>query len=175
MTARHSTRTGCYPGSFDPLTVAHLAIAEAALVQCNLARVDLVMSRSALGKDRHHAPIERRASVLEAAASTRPWLGTVVTDAQLLADIASGYDVLILGADKWAQVVDVQYYGSSEARDAAVARLPEVACAPRAGYVVPAGVIALEVDDWLREVSSTSVRAGRLAWRAPEASDAVGD
>lgn len=41
---------GCYPGSFDPLTIGHLAVAEAALVHCALDRLDLVLSEDPLGK-----------------------------------------------------------------------------------------------------------------------------
>ena len=83
-------------------------------------------SRVALGKESgHHAGLDERLAVLEAVARTRPWLGVRVTDAQLLTDVAAGYDALIVGADKWAQIVDPAWYGGSEtARDAAVARLP---------------------------------------------------
>ena len=43
----------------------------------------------------------------------------------------AGYDVVIIGADKWAQVVDPAWYGGSvDARDAAVARLPRVLVGP---------------------------------------------
>ena len=36
----------------------------------------------------------------------------VVTDRVHLADIAAGYDALVLGADKWAQVLDPAFYES---------------------------------------------------------------
>ena len=49
MTA-HGAR-GVYPGSFDPLTIAHLAIAEAAVHEAPLDHLDLALSRSALGKE----------------------------------------------------------------------------------------------------------------------------
>ena len=45
-----SPTVGVYPGSFDPLTVAHLAVAEAAVVHLGLVRVDLAISTDALGK-----------------------------------------------------------------------------------------------------------------------------
>ena len=44
-------RRGVYPGSFNPLTVAHLAIADAAFHTARLERLDLAISRAALGKD----------------------------------------------------------------------------------------------------------------------------
>ena len=159
---------GVFPGSFDPPTVAHLAIAEAAWEQCALDRLDLVVSRVPLGKDHVvQAPVEERVAALERLAAGRSWLGVAVTDARLLADVATGYDVLVVGADKWAQLLDPQWYdGSADARDAALARLPRVVVAPRAGFPAPEGVLELEVDPAHHHVSSTAVREGRDDWRA---------
>lgn len=166
-----------YPGSFDPPTVAHLAVAEAAWRQCRLDHVDLVVSRSALGKDALQRPsLDDRVEVLEAVASSRPWLGVRVTDARLVADVAGGYDVVVLGADKWAQVLDPTWYGgSTDARDEAVARLPRVLVAPRAGHDAIVHDMAERLDlhpDHL-EVSSTAARAGRADWLLPEAATAA--
>ena len=159
-------RIGAYPGTFDPPTVAHLAIAEAARAQCGLDRVDLIVNRQPLGKTAVR-PLAARVAMLEAVAAPRPWLQIVVTDRLHLADIAEGYDTLVLGADKWAQVLDVGFYASAAARDAAVARLPPLAVAGRHGLAVPADCVLLEVD--VPEVSSTGARAGRLEWVLPEA------
>lgn len=167
-------RIGCYPGSFNPPTVAHLAIAEAAVQQCRLDRLDLVLSRSALGKEHLGAgggpSAEDRVRALGALTTGRPWLAITVTDRQLLADIAEGYDVVVLGADKWSQLVDPHWYGgSTDARDTALARLPEVAVAPRPGHAVPDHGTVLRLDDPTHEqVSSTAVRNGRIDWIAPE-------
>ena len=164
------TRCGAFPGSFNPLTVGHLAVADAARSQCQLGVVDLVVSRVALAKDAVERPrLEDRVSVLRTAAASRPWLGVRVTDDQLIADIASGYDVVIMGADKWAQVTDLSFYGgSAAARDAALARLPVVAVAPRPPFEVPAGVVALDVS---HDASSTAVRGGRTDWMVAEAAE----
>src|SRR5688572_5280715 len=87
---------GCFPGSFDPVTVAHVAIAEAAIETAGLDRLGLVLSRSALGKEgRHRSRVEERARAIEALG-----LSVVVTDRRLVAEIAEGYDVLVVGADK---------------------------------------------------------------------------
>jgi hypothetical protein len=160
-----------YPGSFNPPTVAHLAIAQAAIEQCELDRIDLVLSRDTLGKDDTGlVPIEHRLAVLEAIAATRPWIGARITEARLIADIAAGYDVIVLGADKWAQVIDPAWYGGSvAARDALVARLPAVACAPRPPDPVPPGAIELDIHPSHQGVSASAVREGRLEWMAPEA------
>ena len=114
-------------------------------------------------------------AVLKAMAATRPWLGWRVTDAQLLVDVAAGYDVLVVGADKWAQVVDPAWYGGSEvARDDAVARLPaRIAVVSRPPFPDVAGpVVPLVLDDDVyQSVSSTAVRNGRLDWMVPEAAE----
>jgi hypothetical protein len=157
---------GAYPGTFDPPTIAHLAVAEAARGQCGLDHVDFVLNRRPLGKDSPRS-LATRVAMLEAVATTRPWLGVVVTDDLHLADIAHGYDVLVLGADKWAQVLDPAFYESMPARDDAVARLPLLACAPRDGLAVPDGCVVLAVD--LSHVSSTAARAGRVDLVLPEA------
>jgi len=159
-------RRGAYPGTFDPPTIAHLAVAEAARDQCALDRVDLIVNRAPLGKSSMR-PLADRVAMLEAVAAPRPWLGVAVTDDLHLADIADGYDVLVLGADKWVQVLDVAFYESEAARDLAVARLPALAVAPRQGLPVPDACEVLAVD--LSHVSSTAARAGRRDLIAPEA------
>lgn len=162
---------GVFPGSFNPPTVAHLAIARAAVDQCGLERVDLVLSRRALGKDDGDlVAIEHRHEVLAAVAASRAWLGVRITDARLIAEVAAGYDVVVLGADKWAQVLDPAWYDDDPAaRDAVVARLPTVAWAPRPGHPRPTAGVALDVDDDHGAVSATAVRAGRHEWMLPEA------
>jgi nicotinic acid mononucleotide adenylyltransferase len=73
-------RTAAYPGSFNPPTVAHLAIAEAARDQFGVDRVDLVLSRVALAKEHVlKPPFADRVATVERVAATRPWLGVVVT------------------------------------------------------------------------------------------------
>jgi nicotinic acid mononucleotide adenylyltransferase len=160
---------GVYPGSFDPLTVAHLAVAEAAVTHLGLERVDLAISVEALGKAHLDGDtVARRVEAIERVGARRPWLGVVLVEAQLIADIAQGYDVVVMGADKWAQVIDPRWYGDDPAaRDAALARLPRVAVAPRAGAYVPEELL-LPVPEHLADVSASAVRAGRLDWAAPE-------
>ena len=164
------TRRGAFPGSFNPLTLGHLAVVDAARDQCGLDVVDLVVSRVALAKESVQRPrLDDRITVLRAAARARPWLGVVVTDQQLIADIAAGYDVVVMGADKWLQVVDPSFYGGSSAeRDAAIARLPDVVIAPRPPAAVPHDVAVLDV---MHDASSTGVRDGRHEWMAPEAAE----
>jgi predicted RNA-binding protein with PIN domain len=154
-------RVGVYPGTFNPPTVAHLAIAEAAVRAAHLDRIDLALSNVALGKEGGaHSGVAERAAAIRRAARSRPWLDVAVTDAQLIADIASGYDVVVMGADKWAQVRDPAWYGGDPtARDAALASLPRVLVAPRPGFEV-AGAETLDVDPEVAHVSSTRARSG---------------
>jgi hypothetical protein len=160
-------RRGAYPGTFDPPTLAHVAIAEAARRQCGLDRVDVIVNAAPLGKAGTR-PLAARVAMLEAVAASRPWLAVVVTDLLHLADIAEGYDVLVLGADKWAQVLDASFYGSERGRDDAVARLPQLAVAPRDGLEVPAGCVVLDIDGAVAGMSSTAARGGRLEVVPPE-------
>lgn len=157
---------GVFPGTFNPVTVGHLAVADAARHRHRLERLDLVLSTVPLVKAGSDdlAPLAERVATVRAAVADRPWIGVRTTDDQLLVDIARGYDVVVMGADKWVQVNDPAFYGGDPvARDAAVAALPTLAIAPRGGMVVPAGM-ALEVPAWAGEVSATAVRNGRTEW-----------
>ncbi len=159
------TRIGVYPGSFNPPTRAHLEIALAARDTHGLTRIDLAVSVMALGKDSAPGPrFEERIAVIRESIEHFDGLGFVVTDAQLVIDIAEGYDIVVMGADKWAQVNDPSWYGGDvAARDAAVARLPGLAIAPRPPHPVP-DRYRLPVADNLLEVSSTAARDGRIEW-----------
>ncbi|MGN6695540.1 MAG: hypothetical protein ACTHN0_15285 [Aquihabitans sp.] len=167
---------GCYPGSFNPPTVAHLAVAEAAVAAAGLDRLDLVVSRVALGKeDLPESTLAARVAVLEAVAASRPWLGVAVTDARLITDIARSYDAVVMGADKWRQVNDPAWYADPAERDAAVASLPLVLVAPR-GNDRPDGVQLLDLDEAHRHVNASAVRAGAdhaSGWALPEAAGAI--
>ena len=133
MTAR-----GVFPGSFNPPTVAHLAIATAAREQYELETVHLVVSRRALAKEGvEHPHFDDRVDVIRRSVEALRWLDVVVTEAQLLVDIARGYDLLIIGADKWSQIQEPHWYGTPAARDRALAGLPPTAIVPRRGHPHP--------------------------------------
>jgi len=155
-----------YPGSFDPLTIAHVAVAQAALEQAGVTRVDLAVSEVTLGKGHLSGTVRRRVDRLERFVADRSGLAVVVVSDRLIVDIARGYDVVVMGADKWSQVNDPAWYGGdTRARDAALSGLPRVAVAPRTGHVVP-DELRLELPADLAQVSSSAVRAGRWEWAA---------
>lgn len=159
-------RRAVFPGTFDPLTIGHLAIADTAHEELDVERVDLVISLDPIGKQAR-TPVEARLAAVEGHRRDRPWLAARATDQRLVADIAAGYDVLVVGADKWHQLHDVAFYESPAARDDALRRLPPVAVAPRAGIDLPRhGVHVLGVPERFQEVSSTAVRRGRAEWGA---------
>ncbi len=163
-----SPKVGVYPGSFNPFTVAHQAIAEAAVEQHALDRLHLAISRTPLVKGALEIPtFAHRVEALTAVAREHDWLDVTVTSEQLLADIADGYDVLVMGADKWHQIHDTRFYGDDPAaRDEAIASLPTVAVAPRPPLETPPE-LALDVEKHLGTVSSSAVRDGQTDWMHP--------
>lgn len=166
--------TAVFPGSFDPFSVAHLGIVDAAREQLALDRIVCTISVDPLGKNRQdQTPVRARIEAIDTLGETRPWLAASVTHARHLADIADGYDWLIVGADKWEQLHDVAFYDGPDAMAAAVASLPRVVYVPRAGIdaTPPAHVTVIDVDPALATVSSTAIRAGRWQWRALQPAD----
>jgi len=160
-----------FPGSFNPLTIAHLEIARLARRGHDLDEVHLVVSRLALDKPSPAGPsFDDRVAILEADARRHEWLRVAVTEQQLIADIARGYDVVIMGADKWEQVNDVKYYEGAAARDDAVASLPSVVVAERGGMAIEgAETTILRTPVEFHQISSTAARAGDRSIMAPEA------
>ena len=162
-------RVGVYPGSFNPPTIAHLAIAEAARDAHDLDRLVLRVSRSALAKEHvERPPFDERIEVIEQSIDHLDWLHVEVTHHQLLVDVAAGFDLLIVGADKWHQIHDPVWYDDDPvARDEAIAQLPDVVVVPRDGVEIPAE-LALHVPE-AAGVSSTLAREGAHHLMTPAA------
>ncbi|MEZ5381850.1 MAG: hypothetical protein R2754_08660 [Microthrixaceae bacterium] len=160
------SKLGIYPGSFHPLTVAHAAIVDAAIDQLDLQRLDLVVSRAAFDKPHLDRHLDARVDALERFAATRGNVGVAVSEHRLIADLARGYDAVVMGADKWHQLHELRFYESDPTRrDLALAALPQVAVAPRAGWSTPdEHLLVLPAE--FAEVSASAVRAGRHDWRA---------
>ncbi|MGY9072348.1 MAG: hypothetical protein ACKVHU_05315 [Acidimicrobiales bacterium] len=158
-------RRGVYPGSFNPPTIAHLEISRQARDTHDLDVVVWSVSTVALAKEHVVRPrFSDRLAVLRRVAAELPWLDVQITEHQLLVDISDGYDVLIMGADKWHQIQDPTFYGDdARVRDEAMDALPTVAVAPRPPLDVPEH-LELDVPSWTHDVSSTGVRAGHHEW-----------
>lgn len=160
---------GVYPGTFNPPTIGHLAICEAAIAQHRLTGLDLVVSQRPLAKDMVERPsLDQRIEVIEASVAHLNEVRVVVTELQLIADIAAGYDVVVMGADKWHQINDPVFYESDSHRDRAIDGLPKLAVATRGAAFVPPEH-RLVVPSHVDEVSSSSARAGRTEWMTAEA------
>lgn len=162
-------RRGVFPGSFNPLTVAHLAVIEQARRDYELDTVELVVSEVALDKGSPPGPpIADRIALISADIADYRWISVRTTRHQLIADIAQGYDAVVMGADKWEQVNDARYYGSEAERDDALRRLPQVIVAERSGFSAPDD-LCMKTDPALHDVSSTRARAGDRSIMAPHA------
>ncbi len=164
---------GVFPGSFNPPTVAHLSMAAAVLQHFDLERLDLAVSLSPLAKEEVAHPLfEHQVTVLKQSLTSSPGLCAVVTEKRLLADIGEGYDVMVLGADKWHQIQELKWYGSIEERDGALGRLPRLLVFPRAGAPPPPADVAIDsalLPNDIETVSSTRARAGELNLMTPQA------
>lgn len=163
-------RRGVFPGSFNPPTAAHVAISEAVCEQHALDVLVWSVSRVALAKENVQRPrLDDRIAVLAEVAAGLDWLEIAVTDVQLLSEIATGFEVIVMGADKWQQIHDPVFYGNDPARrDASLAALPTVAIAARPPHDCPAELV-LDLPDWVGTVSSTLARTTDPALMAPEA------
>lgn len=160
---------GVYPGTFNPPTIGHLAICEAAIAHHELIELDLVVSQRPLAKEVVERPsLDQRIEVIEASVAHLGVVRVVVTELRLIADIAAGYDVVVMGADKWHQMNDPVFYESHTHRDQAIASLPRLAVATRGAAPVPPQH-RLVVPDHIDEVSSTAARSGRADWMTAEA------
>lgn len=148
-------------------------MAEAVMQHLALERLDLTVSRAPLAKeDVSHPRFDHQVDVLRQSVVDRPGLEAVVTEKRLLADIGDGYDVMILGADKWHQIQELHWYGTIADRDQALSRLPRLLVFPRAGSPpVPQHVsMAPELlPVGIADVSSTRARAGELDLMTPAA------
>ena len=155
---------GVYPGSFNPPTLAHIEIALAVIEHHSLERLDLAVSTTALGKGVVDRPtFEDRIEVIRESIAEHSAIGVVVTELRLIADIATGYDVVVMGADKWAQIGEVKWYANAVERDTALAALPRLALVPRPPLDVPEEHL-ISVREDILEISSSAARAGRTEW-----------
>ncbi len=136
------TRFGALPGSFDPLTSAHAALAAAALRHGGLHSLLYLLSVYTVDKvARDHAALPDRALVLLHHVARRRRQGVIVVNRGLYVEEAEAVAPLlpagaelwfVVGFDKIVQVFDPRYYAD---REAALRRLFSLAgflVAPRA-------------------------------------------
>ena len=134
---------GVLPGSFDPFTAAHAALARTALRHGGLDSLLFLLSVHVVDKgDAARAALADRALVLARYTARRPRCGVAVANRGLYVDEAEALAPLlpagaalwfVVGHDKIVQVFDPRYYAD---RTAALDRLFALAgflVAPRAG------------------------------------------
>jgi nicotinic acid mononucleotide adenylyltransferase len=139
-------RHGLLAGTFNPFTRAHAALAVAGR-RAGCERVVLAMAPVSLDKqavERAH-PVDRL-DWAWAWASRHRWAAVAVASHPLLVDMAealraagAGEVVLLVGADKAAQLVDPRYYADPEAALARLAGAATILVADRAGHAHPLG------------------------------------
>ena len=185
-------RLGALPAAFNPLTVAHVALAEAAREAAGLDQVAFILPRSLPHKDFEGASFDDRRAMLEAAVCGRDRFAAVVTDGGLFHEIAEelraacgpGVEIfLICGRDAAERIIGWDY-GSSPTIVEQLERFRLLA-GSRGGPCQPPpeleGVTAFELPGRFDEVSSSAVReairSGR-PWRSftpPEVAALIDD
>ncbi len=193
--ARSARRVGVLAGSFNPPTVAHVALAESARAFVALECVIWVISRVTVDKESvRRAPLASRLAVLAALARTTPHMAVALVNRGLYADQAAAARsalpqltdlTFILGFDKIVQILDPHYYRDRDAALDALFALTDLLVAPR-GAATSADLAALfahpenlrwagharalPFDAALRDVASSVLRA-RIARGEPIAAD----
>lgn len=165
---------GVVPGSFDPPTAAHLALAEA-LHRAGAGWVVLAYAVRTLPKERRAPPPllppERRLLALAACCEPRPYLAPAVCSHGLYADQAQaaatafpGAAVLLgMGSEKLRQVLDPGWYEDPDAAMERLFRVAEVAYAPRPGDEPSLGELSPVARGWRSRIRRLELPAG-VAW-----------
>jgi nicotinic acid mononucleotide adenylyltransferase len=179
--ARH---IGVLAGSFNPPTLAHLALAASATQTARLDALLWTISQVTVDKEQvTRAPLAERLAVLAALVASRPHDAVAVLNRGLYAAQAEALHAtfptlqrlsFIIGYDKIVQIVDPRYYPNPIAALDELFALAEVWVAPRAGegeadltalFAQPenqrwAGrVHFLPLDPQYQTLSSTTLRA----------------
>lgn len=87
-------RAGLFPGAFNPVTVAHLAIARAAREQYGLAQVAFVLPGEFPHKEYGAISFEDRVNLLDVAMGDEPGLAIASTGGGLFIEIAREFSTL---------------------------------------------------------------------------------
>lgn len=166
---RQPKALGVLPAAFNPPTLAHLALAQAALATAG--EVLFVLPREFPHKPYEGATFDQRVEMLLAVTSAEPRFSIAASDGGLFAEIAEecreayGEDVRLLficGRDAAERIVTWDY-GEPRAFERMIARF-ELLVAPRAGcYQAPAGIQdrihPMELAEDISLISATEVRA----------------
>lgn len=166
-----------FPGAWNPPTLAHMAMAEAALEHA--PEVVLVMARAMPHKDYDGPPFEQRAEWLRAICATRRGFSAAVTSGGLFIEMArearaatgAARVLIVCGRDAAERAVNWDY-GAGPPIEQQLEEF-ELLVAPRGGYFRPPAALAarihvLELAPEWEDISSSEVRARRArgeSWR----------
>jgi nicotinate-nucleotide adenylyltransferase len=157
------SRLGILPGTFNPVTIAHLALARSALAHVD--EVVFVLPRVLPHKRYTGASFEQRLEMLDAAATTEPQWSIAATDAGLFVDIAKecrtvyGVDIrqsFICGRDAAERIVNWDY-GRPGVFEEMLGEF-DLLVAPRQGSWRHPAVLELSLPCGFDSVSATEVR-----------------
>ncbi|WP_321477223.1 hypothetical protein [uncultured Paludibaculum sp.] len=156
------------PGAWNPPTLAHLAMSEAALSWADGAV--LVLPRAFPHKAAEGAPLQQRAEWLVRVAQSRPGLSVAWSDGGLFVEMArearqatgAGRVLLVCGTDAAERIVGWDY-GAGDCIDRQLEEY-ELLVAPRQSAYEPPAHLAprihtLRLGDGWHDVSSSEVRA----------------
>lgn len=162
------TTVGILPGSFNPPTLAHLALAEAALEEVD--EVTLVLPRTFPHKKYQEADFTQRAGMLRAAIEGHQRLSAATSDGGLFREIAqecraacgAGVSLMfVCGRDAAERVVNWDY-GDPRAIDRMLEDFSLLVASRQGVFIPPARlghrIRTLPVADDLSEVSASEVR-----------------
>lgn len=164
----HPTRLGILPGTFNPITVAHVGLARAALSCCQ--EVLLVLPRVFPHKDFSGASLEERLELIDAALGDSVEFSIAVSKGGLFVEIATecreayGADVqlsFLCGRDAAERIVSWNYGGSVEF--SSMLQKFDILVAGRNGEYTPPPELAwaiqrLELETVFDQVSASEVR-----------------
>ena len=138
---RAATRVGILSGSFNPLTRAHLALAEAARQAAGLEAIVWVCAAITVDKERvDRAALADRLAQLAPFSLSKPNNAVALTNRGLYVDQAlllrplarpDGDVAIIIGFDKVVQIFDPRYYADREAALRALFGSARLLVAPR--------------------------------------------
>ena len=174
--ANHPHRLGVLPGSFNPVTVAHLALAEAALDTVD--EVVFILPRHFPHKTYSGAGFEQRAELLTMALGPQPRFSAAVSDGGLFIEIAAecraayGEPVrlsFLCGRDAAERIANWDY-GDPDAFPRMLAAFDLLVAARGGEYSPPESLSAsfarLELNGAFDHISASEVRA-RIAAGEP--------
>ena len=163
-------RVGVLPGAFNPVTNAHIALAEASIEQHRLDQIIFLLPEVFPHKAYVGASFEERLALLHAALSDKPRWAIASSDRWLFVEIAKavqddcGPDAdihLICGRDAAERIVNWDY-GDGPDFAKQLRQFQMLVGSRGAGYHIPARyqgrIHRVELPLWLSEVSATAVR-----------------